>query len=135
MPSSPSSDLNQTMPDSANPPGLGELSRQVREVLARYEAIANKLEANFVNKEIFKLYTDGVTRELEHLSDAAKSQIAALAEADKAQKVAEKERNDRLEQRISKLEGNFTWVVRIVVAAVIVAVLAGVGISKAGGGG
>ena len=110
------------MPDS--PPGVGELSRQVREVLGRFEGLANKLEANFVNKDIFKLYSDGVTRELEHVSKALDMQVQA-----------EKERNDQLEKRISKLEGNVTWVVRIVIAAVIVALLAGIGISKAGGGG
>ena len=110
------------MPDT--PPGVGELSRQVREVLGRFEGLANKLETNFVNKDIFKLYSDGVTRELEHVSKAIDIQV-----------LAEKERNDQLEKRISKLEGNITWVVRIVIAAIIVALLAAIGISKAGGGG
>lgn len=111
------------MPDSV-PPGVGELARQVRDVLGRFESLANKLETQFVSKEIFKLYTDGVTRELEHLSKAADQSVAM-----------EKERNEQLERRISKLESNLTWVVRIVIAAVVVALLAGIGISKAGGGG
>jgi len=113
----------ETVPDTQNSPALGELSRQVRDVLTRYEGIANKLETNFVTKEFFKLYTDGLARELEHASRAADRQAAA-----------EKERNDQLDKRVSKLESNITWVVRVVIAAIVVAVLAAIGISRSGGG-
>jgi hypothetical protein len=111
------------MADSS-PPGVGELSRQVREVLGRFEGLVNKLEAQFVTKEIFKLYTDQMTRELEHLIKGQDQQVAA-----------EKERNDQLDKRIAKIESNITWIVRLVLAAVVVALLAGIGLSKAGGGG
>lgn len=117
-------------------PGLAELARQVQGVLARFEALAGKLEANFLTKEIFRLYSDGVARELEHISKS----LDAKAEA-------EKERDSHLEKRIADVEGslgkrissvedNITWVVRIVIGAIILALLAVVGITaKAKGGG
>lgn len=108
------------MPDTGNQaPTPGELSRQVREVLGRFEALLNKLDTQFVSNAIFKLYSDGVARELEHL---VKGQDVMV--------LAEKDRNDQLEKRISKVEGNITWVVRIVIAAVILAILAALGLSK-----
>lgn len=111
------------MPDSSlGPPGVGELSRQVREVLARFEQLVNKLETQFVTKDFFTLYTGGVTREIEHLADGAKN----------AEKT-EKDRNDVLEKRIANLENNQRWVVRIVLAAVIVALLGIIGFGKSGG--
>jgi hypothetical protein len=113
------------VPDTDHNPGLAELSRQVRDVLTRFEVLANKLEANFLSKEIFKLYSDGVTRELEHVSKALDVEVKA-----------EKERNDQLGKRISDIEGNITWLVRVIVAAIVVALIAGLGIAaKAGGGG
>lgn len=121
------------MPDSGGPPGVGELSRQVREVLTRFEQLVNKLETQFVNKDFFKLYTDGVNRELEHL---VKSHAELKQDASKSVDTlerAEKDRNDQLEKRIAQLEGNITWIVRIVIAAIVVAVLAAVGFSKSGG--
>lgn len=125
------------MPDSATPPGLGELSRLVRDVLMRFENLATKLETQFVNKDIFKLYSDGVARELEHLVTRMNATDTSTAKALDLSVAAEKERNEQLERRISKLEAHLTWVVRVVAAAVILAVLAAVGIGriKAGGGG
>jgi hypothetical protein len=117
-------------------PGLPELSRQVRDVLARFEALANKLEANFINKEIFRLYSDGVTRELEHISRSLDQQVQAEKErnGDLDKRLAVVEGN--LDKRISALEGNITWVVRAVIGAIIIALLAGIGIAaKAKGGG
>lgn len=107
-------------------PGLAELARQVRDVLNRFEGLASKFEATFLTKEIFKLYSDGVERELEHFSQA-------LTKA----ATAEKEHNDQLERRIAALESSVTWVVRLVIAAVIAALLAGIFVTKqkAGGGG
>lgn len=106
------------MPDSGNQsPTPGELSRTVRDVLGRFEALANKLDVQFVNKDIFKLYSDGVARELEHLIKG------------------QEQRDAQLEQRIQKLENNITWVVRIVIGAVVLAVLAAIGISRIGSGG
>lgn len=107
-------------------PGLAELARQVRDVLGRFEALANKFEATFLTKEFFKLYSDGITRELEHLSQSMVSST-----------VAEKEHNDQLERRIASLESTLTWVVRLVIAAVIAALLAGIFVTKGktGGGG
>lgn len=125
------------MPDTGAHPGLAELSRLVRDVLQRFESLATKLESQFVNKDIFKLYSDGVARELEHLVSRMNSTDSSHAKALELAVAAERERNEQLENRISKLESNITWIVRIVVAAVILAVLAAVGIGrvKAGGGG
>jgi hypothetical protein len=105
-------------------------------VLGRFEGLASKLESQFISKDIFKLYSDGVARELEHLVTRMNSTDISQAKALDIAVAAEKERNEQLEKRISKLEANITWIVRIVVAAVIVAVLAAAGFkAKAGGGG
>lgn len=95
-------------------------------MLGRFEALANKFEATFLTKEFFKLYSDGITRELEHISQS----LVASA-------LAEKEHNDQLERRIASLESTLTWVVRLVIAAVIAALLAGIFVTKGktGGGG
>lgn len=131
------------MPDSGAQPGLAELSRLVRDVLNRFESLATKLESQFISKDVFKLYSDSATRELEHLisrlGSAEQAWTKNLADA----VAAEKERNDnlekrnaQLEKRIELLEGNNRWIVRLIIAAVIAFVLAAVGIStKAAGGG
>lgn len=121
------------MPDSGGPPGVGELSRQVREVLARFEQLVNKLETQFVNKDFFRLYTDGVEREIKHLRQAQADLKQDAGKSVDTLERAEKDRNDQLEKRIAQLEGNITWIVRIVLAAIVVAVLAAVGFSKSGG--
>lgn len=132
------------MPDSGGTqPGLGELSRLVRDVLQRFETLATKLESQFINKDVFTLYSDGIKRELEHLVSRMNSADQTWTKNLADTVAAERERNDQLEKRnvqlekrIESLEGNIRWVVRLVIAAVIAFVLAAVGISaKAAGGG
>jgi BMFP domain-containing protein YqiC len=112
------------MADETNWPTSADLARQLQATMGRFESLGNKLEAQFINKDMFALHMDAIRRELEILHKANEQML-----------LAEKERNDRLATRIDQLEGNFTWIVRIIIAAVVVAVLAGIGISKAGGGG
>jgi CHASE3 domain sensor protein len=85
--------------------------------------LVTKLETQFVTRDFFTLHSDGVKSEQGHLR----------ASVDQLEK-AEKERNDQLERRIKQLEDNQKWIVRLVLAAVIVAVLAAVGFSKSAGG-
>lgn len=105
-------------------------------MLARFENLANKLDANFINKEIFRLYSDGVTRELEHIVKSLDSKADAEKERDAQldRRIADVE--SRLGGRITEIEGNITWVVRVVIGAIILALLAGVGfVAKVKGGG
>lgn len=131
-----------TDPGGSNP-GLAELSRLVRDVLQRFEGLATKLETQFINKDVFKLYSDGITREIEHLLSRVIAAESTWSKNLDASVAAERERNDQLdkrnaqlEKRVELLEGNIRWVVRLVIAAVIAFVLAAVGLNaKAGGGG
>ena len=128
---------------SGGAPGLAELSRLVRDVLHRFESLATKLETQFINKDVFNLYTTGVARELEQLVARMNSADQALTKGLADTVGAEKERNeqlgkrdDQLERRLAEVEGNIRWIVRLVIAAVVMFVLAAVGISaRAGGGG
>ena len=117
-------------------PGLAELSRQVQGVLARFESLANKLEANFINKEIFRLYSDGVARELEHVLKAIDEKVVAEKERDAQLDKRLSEIDSQLGRRVSDIEGNITWIVRVIIGAIILALIAGLGIAaKAKGGG
>ena len=108
----------------------GELARQVREVLIRFQGLADRLDNAYLTKETFSLYKDLVDRTLKQLEDAS-----ANLDRDKAEKTvtdslshrvdnrADKGAVESLERRVSNIEDNNKWLVRLVLGVVILAVI------------
>lgn len=111
------------MAEDHNAPGLGELSRQVRDVLVRFSELAVKLETQFVRADIFELYKQQIVRELQRI------------DRDISDTKADDERERKhLANRVASLEDNQKWLVRIVVTFVILGVLGvAFGLKNAGG--
>lgn len=80
---------------------LGEVARRLDDVFNRYEQIANDLPKTFVSKDLFEAY-----------KDLAKAQADAL-----------KVQMDVQEKRIHELEDDKKWLYRLIVGAVILAVI------------
>lgn len=90
---------------------IGELARQLEGVVARLEAIMKRLDSGqFVRSDLFERYESHVTGKL------------ADIEKDVDNK-AEKHDVDNLKTRMTKLEDDKTWVTRLVVSFIILAVL------------
>lgn len=80
---------------------LGEVARRLDEVMTRYEQIANDLPKTFVSRELFDSYKDLV----------------------KTQQESSKVVMDAYEKRIGDLEDDKKWLYRLIVGAVILALL------------
>lgn len=91
-------------------PNLGEVARRLDEVFRRYESIANDLPKTFVSRDLFESY-----------KDLAKTQADGLQILIGTQ-----------EKRIADLEDDKKWLYRLVIGAVIMALL-GVVLGLAGG--
>jgi hypothetical protein len=94
--------------------GVAELSRQVRDVLARFQTLADRLENTYTTKEMFSLYKILVDQAIKTLQD----KVIEL-DRDKAEKSVE----TSLAQRIANLEDNQKWIARLIVSLIIVAVV------------
>ena len=81
---------------------LGEVARRLDEVFSRYEKIANDLPLRFVSRDVYDGYRE----------------LAAARESAMGQRVAS------LEKRIDNLESDKTWLYRLIVGAVILALVA-----------
>lgn len=86
---------------TAGEQSLGEIARRLDEVFQRYEHIANSLPATFVSREAFDSYKE--------LVRAEKTVLTVQIEG--------------YERRISELEDDKKWLWRLVVGAVILALL------------
>lgn len=117
------------MPDiGQDNPGLGELSRQVRDVLVRFEALAARLESQFVRSDLYGLYQKNVEQDLKDLSA-----ICTKATTDLDSKLTRE--MSHLSERVRSLEDNQKWLVRLIVSFVVLGVLAAaIGFQKANGG-
>ena len=80
---------------------LGEVARRLDEVFQRYEQIANDLPKTFVTKELF---------------EARQEVLLARIEAAMAQHVV-------LQKQVEDLEDDKKWLYRLIVGAVILALL------------
>lgn len=108
-------------------PGPGELSRQVREVLVRFETLGARLETQFVRADIFQLWRQKLEEDLKELIANKERDHKEL------EKSAQTER-DHLVKRISDLEDNVKWFVRLVLGFVLLAVIgAAITLGKGGG--
>lgn len=126
-------------------PGIGELSRQVRDVLVRFEGLATRLETQFVRNDNFNLYKQLVDQAIFNLQGT----VAAMARADKLADVegdmakkadvnyvtglnkrvdtkAGKDVVDALVKRVDDLEDDRKWLIRLVIGFIILAVLGAV---------
>lgn len=83
------------------PASLGEIASRLDDVFRRFEALANDLPKTFINKELFAAYKD-----LIDAKDAANDLKV-----------------QGLERRIEDLEDDKKWLYRLIISAVILAVL------------
>lgn len=112
----------------------GELSRQLAAVLQRFEALANRLNETYVTRQVWDLASQNTKSSLEQL-DRDIEKLASKESVEKKADVTEiknlKNQIDALEIRVKKQEENVTWLVRTILAFVILAIL-GTGLAAAG---
>ena len=90
---------------------IGELARQLEGVVARLEAIMKRLDSGqFVRTDLFERYEVHVTGKI---SDIEKDLEDKASKADV----------ESLKLRMTKVEDDKTWVTRLVVSFIILAVL------------
>jgi hypothetical protein len=116
---------------------VGELSRQVRDVLVRFESLAGKLETQFVRTDNFLLYKQLVDQSLRSLDEA----VTKLASAEQLRSLSERvdkkagtDSVNALQVEINELKDDKKWLIRLVATFVILGVLgATFFVAKAGG--
>lgn len=92
----------------------GELYRRFSEVLVRLDGITRRLEeGQFVRTDLYLEYRKGVVRDFEVVN-----QRLQAVETSKLDKTAE--------ERIKKLEDTNTWLLRLILGFVVLAVLGAV---------
>lgn len=90
---------------------IGELARQLKDVVTRLEGVMRRLDnGQFVRTDLFDRYEESVASKITKLEKdtddkAAKSEFVQLA------------------LRVTKLEDEKTWITRLVVSFIILAVL------------
>jgi hypothetical protein len=109
--------------------GVGELSRQVQQVLLRFESLATRLETQFVNKESYSIYQLLVDQEIKTLQDTTKQLATAETANSLKSEVEGKASNGALkglEQRVSELEDDRKWLVRLLIGFIVLGVLSAI---------
>ena len=94
---------------------VGELARQLRDAFGRLEGVTRRLEdGQFVRSDLFERVEDNFKLRIDTLD----KEIKALdnEKADNSQVKA-------LETRVTELEGDKTWLVRLVLGFIILGVL------------
>lgn len=120
-------------------PSVGELSRQVREVLLRFQSLAERLDHSYMSKEVFDLWQrliDGKVLQVGEKCSETLSIADKKADQDdllslKAEKANASELN-ALNERVKSLEDNQKWVVRLVLGLILVAVVSAVLVTSGG---
>lgn len=93
---------------------IGELSRQVRDVLIRFQGISQQLQEQFINKTVLEL----TLTPYKQAHDNLEKTVAAL-ESGKAEITELK----ALTERVGQLEDDKKWLIRLVIGFVILAIL------------
>lgn len=114
------------MAESGSGPSLAEIGRQVREALGRLESLAGRLDQNFVPNRILELYKEIVElrfrRVEQDISQINKELDNKADESDVTAKPSKTEVDD-LRTRVSSLEDNQKWLVRVVLGALVLALV------------
>lgn len=109
--------------------GIGELSRQVQQVLLRFESLATRLETQFVNKESYSIYQLLVDQAIKTLQDTTK-QLATAETANSLKADVDGKASTGalkgLEQRVSELEDDRKWLVRLLIGFIVLGVLSAI---------
>jgi hypothetical protein len=109
--------------------GVGELSRQVRDVLVRFEGLATRLDGQFVREDNFKLYQRLVDQAILSLQNAVK-ELASLETVKnlrfEVEGKASRGQVAGLEEDIKELQDDKKWLVRLIVGFIVMGVLAAV---------
>lgn len=120
-------------------PSVGELSRQVREVLLRFQSLAERLDQSYMSKEVFDLWQRLIDGKVKGVREQCSDTLAvAKGKADvddvqalKTEKANQSELN-ALNERVKSLEDNQKWVVRLVLGLILVAVVSAVLVTSGG---
>jgi hypothetical protein len=107
-------------------PSVGELARQVQEVLSRFTGLATRLETQFVRSDNFELYKELVKQAFK----ALETTMALLARSDRVEELArgmedkaDNEAFKALVKRVSELEDDKKWLTRLIIGFIILAIL------------
>jgi hypothetical protein len=126
--------------------GVGELSRQVRDVLQRLEGLAVRLETQFVRGDNFSLYKQLVDQAILQLQGLVKDIETTLRVTPDAADVtalsvridskASKSELEAIQKRVAELEDDKKWITRLVIAFVVIGIISAVFVvQKVGSGG
>lgn len=125
---------------SDEPISVGELSRQVRDVLLRFQTLAERLDQSYMSKEVFDLWQRLINGEIAQLQIKLTEAIETAkrkADADDLTTLKLEKANTAevsgIDNRVKSLEDNQKWVVRLVLSLIIVAVITGVLITSGSG--
>lgn len=116
--------------------GIGELSRQVQQVLIRFEGLAARLESQFIRKETYDLRGQLVDQAISQLQE--KTSSLATAETartlrEEVDKKASKGQVEGLEQRVTELEDDRKWLIRLVLGFIVLSILGAIFVVSKGG--
>ncbi len=116
--------------------GVGELSRQVQQVLMRFEGLAARLETQFVRTETYEMYKLLVDQAIRNLQDTTK-QLATFETTQNLRTEVESKASKglvtSLEQRVDDLEDDRKWLIRLVIGFIVLGVLGAIFIASKGG--
>ena len=117
------------MPDNEGV-GIGELSRQVRDVLSRFEGLVARLETQFVRQDNFAYYRQLVDQAIRQLQETSREL------ADSIKQLPTEAKLKSLEERVAELEDDKKWLTRLVLGFIVLGVIgAAFALQKAGAGG
>ena len=94
--------------------GVHELARQVRDVLTRFQLLAERLDNTYTTKEMFSLYKTLVDQSLTTLQEKFNKLDNEKMETSVGADIS---------RRLTKIEENQTWLVRLLVSLIIVAIV------------
>ncbi len=117
--------------------GIGELSRQVQQVLTRFEGLAARLETQFVRTETYEMYKLLVDQAIRTLQETVKTLATHETTANLRSEVEGKASAGSvksLEQRVAELEDDRKWIIRLVLGFIVLGVLGAIYVVAKPGG-
>lgn len=105
---------------------IGELSRQVRDVLIRFETLAARLDVAFVSKELYNLRQQVLDQSLKALEEATDRAASRDSVKKLDESTAKRVEFDELKKRVDGLEDDKRWLIRLVASFIILGILGAV---------